>query len=217
MYNIYEMFPNIPSKRINVLYHEVCHDKLDGLVEVLLSLDPNEIQFTDEIVEDQVSLSRTTNLTRYDLSRVVNKYLDSSISDLEKDYLQAVKIRKMTFDEYGIYEEEEEIENEFDHINIEELPEAEREWYYEMKLKKEKLKQERAFIKKKMREEKRSRNVRFYCKGEEDLLNSERREIYRYQLYRNPTFEFEAEYIHFRIVESQFDRLMYVFSSMSNY
>ena len=212
LYDIYEMFPHIPSKRINVLYHEVCNNHVEGLVDVLLTLDPNDLQYTEDIVEDNSSEIDTyvnnyaTDLKRFDMATVANQYLDPAVSDLEKDYLQAVKIRKMAFEEYGIYEEVE--IHEESQPNMDEMNDAEKEWYYEMKLKKEKLKKEREFILKKMREEKMSRNTRYYCKGEEELLNSTSNEIKRYQFTRNITFDFEAEYFHFRIVESHFDRLM---------
>ncbi|KAG2377558.1 hypothetical protein C9374_009074 [Naegleria lovaniensis] len=221
--DIYEMFPHIPVSRINVIYDEVCDGRVDGLIDVLLGLDPNEVQFTDDLPEESqqetVSSSHRFGLPpqqsqielfkkRWDLSQYISFDIDPNITELEIDYLTAVKMRNLAFQEYGFEEEEETHSQQDASVNLDEMPEHEREFYLEMKQKKEQLKKERQFIIAKMKEAKRARNVKIYCAGEEEHLAKNTSELKRYMFTRSIEFDLEAEYIHFRIVESQFHRLL---------
>lgn len=220
--DIYEMFPNIPVPRINIIYDEVCDGRVDGLVDVLLGLDPNEVQFTDDLIpseeSQQIEESSTHSFAqqsqmellhkRWDISQYITFDIDPTITELEIDYLNAVKMKNLAFQEYGFEEIEETHSSQQESVNLDELPEHEREFYLEMKLKKEQIKKERQFIIDKMRETKLARNVKLYCKGEEEYLAKNTSELKRYMFTRTIEFDLEAEYIHFRIVESQFHRLL---------
>jgi hypothetical protein len=74
----------------------------------------------------------------------------------------------------------------------------------------EKIKNERRLIEKRQQEERMSLNVKFYVKGELEVLNNYLRNkvnnIHRVKLTASHTFDCLAEEIHFRIAESQFVR-----------
>jgi len=67
-----------------------------------------------------------------------------------------------------------------------------------------KLSAERKLIEKKMRDEKLQRSTRFFCQGEVEALR--KKSLVRYPLLRTNVFDCDAEHIHFRMAESQFQR-----------
>lgn len=67
-----------------------------------------------------------------------------------------------------------------------------------------KLDHERRLIEKKMKEDKMQRSTRFFCKGEVQALQNKK--MVRYALTKTNVFDCDAEQIHFRIAESQFQR-----------
>ena len=217
--HIYEMFPHLPVSRINVIYDEICQRHVDGLIDVLLTIDPSEAQYTTEDTDQEPSTSTSSSSSgsrgkskteqfteKWNLAQYISFDIDPTISELENEYLVALKMKNMAYEEYGF--EEEEDTHSSQNVNWDEMNDVEKEFWEDMQLKKERLKKERQFIIQKMKEAKRARNVKIYCRGEEEHLTKNITELKRYQFVPSNELEMEAEYIHFRVVESQFYRLL---------
>jgi len=67
-----------------------------------------------------------------------------------------------------------------------------------------KIEFERRLIEKRLQQEKLQRNTRFFCSGEVEAINNGH--LVRYELTRTNVFDFDAEQIHYRIADSQFQR-----------
>lgn len=67
-----------------------------------------------------------------------------------------------------------------------------------------KIEFERSLIEKRLKEGKMQRNTLFFCKGETEAINNG--QLVRYTLKHTNVFDFDAEQIHYRIADSQFQR-----------
>lgn len=74
---------------------------------------------------------------------------------------------------------------------------------------------EKSFIERQILEAKESKNIHFFCKGEEDALMD--KAIKRWLIKPVNSFDLEAEQIHFRIAESQFHRFLAAFGQSGVY
>ena len=212
---VYEMFPHIPKKRVNSIYSEVAGMKVEQTIEILLTVDPNEIMTDDneEPISLQVHSQSSSKVTTSDLSltSALCTDIDPAIAEVEMDYMNAVRVKILAKEEFGLVEEESQHEYGFVELSEEELNNMEsneRELYYEMKVKKDRMKKESEFIAQKLKEEKRARKARILCEGELEHLAKNTTELKRYNCPLTSQFELIGELVHYRLVESQFYRLL---------
>ncbi|KAL9641536.1 hypothetical protein ABK040_013457 [Willaertia magna] len=155
------------------------------------------------------------------LLKVTIPEMDIHISELEIEFLTNYNMKNSIKEELGILDEEEEnsqnaLQNSLQNNKpVEEMDSQELELHLQWKAKLEILQKERKLMQIKILEEKRKRNVKFYCKEElEHLCNFKNSNIVKRYLFNFKNhFEMNAEDIHFRIVESQFYRTSATFSA----
>ena len=199
------------NNQITDVSHHECLDKGQSL---MLKFDRNQKQEEiEKALKQQGKISANSTVSK----------AKQNIRQLEKTYSEQVYEReKLRLERSSLLSEEElaSIEEEEGMLkrkrpNNSDLDDN--QWEIEMKRKI--IDKERKLIEKRLVEEKKHRNVRFFCKGEfdflkqwNDCLSSEKSSksletMKRYNLLPTSQFDMEGEQLHYRFCESQFHRL----------
>ncbi|KAG2379154.1 hypothetical protein C9374_007792 [Naegleria lovaniensis] len=162
----------------------------------------------------KISASSSIEAKKNDLLELEKKYTQIM---QEKQKLLADRAAVLTPEELASIEEEEGIRRPTPKSR--DVTVDDDEW--ELEHKRKIIEQERKLVEKRLLEEKKHRNVRFYCRGELNYLQqwntvfssgdnkkpSNLEELRKYSLRPTNVFDLEGEQIHYRFCESQFHRM----------
>ncbi|KAF0973394.1 hypothetical protein FDP41_008098 [Naegleria fowleri] len=204
--------PSTCSCIVDYSHYLSLHSGKSIMNEFDLQTPPEEIAKVVKKV-DKIPASSSIESKKNELIELEKRYAQLM---QEKQKVLADRASVLTPEELASIEEEEGIRRKPSFSQDAIIDEDEWELEHKRKI----IEQERKLVEKRLLEEKKHRNVRFYCKGELEYLQqwnavfssgekkpSNLEELRKYSLRPTNVFDLEGEQIHYRFCESQFHRL----------